>query len=188
MIDIADKKEYQKEIVSHYLVTLAFLLVMLFFKGINLGLLFLSLGSILGTFFLDVDHLVYWFYFHPEKQDSKIALMLWHKKDIEGMLALLGRYHDTHTRLVFHTFFFQMVLLVFSFFIFTSGGSLFASGLVAAMNLHLLKDEWEEFLEKNYDHLNDWLFWQVKRKVNFEEQKLYLVLVSLIFGIFILLV
>jgi len=144
-------------------------------------LIWLWLGGLAGTFLLDIDHLIYWFFFQPEKQDSQMAKVLWLKKDFKGLLLLLGRYHDTHLRLIFHTALFQAVLFIFSFYIFTSGGSLFASGLVAGMNLHLLKDEWKEYLEKKYEHQKSWLFWQIKREVSPEELKMYLIIATIIF-------
>ena len=169
-------KEVFAEIKTHLLANAVWLV---WFGLLNwprlVGLWPVGVGVVLGTFFVDLDHLFYWFFYHPEKQDSKIAKMLWQKKDFRGLLALLARYHDTHTRLIFHSALFQLILLVFSFYIFTSGGSLFVSGLVAALNIHLLKDAWQEYLEKKTDHLKDWLFWQIKRDFNEREVKWYLV-------------
>lgn len=182
------RKEVSREVVSHYLVTIIWLELITILRwsvgSANWRMAWLWLGGLAGTFLLDIDHFLYWFYYHPEKQDSQIAKILWQKRDFKGLLMLLGRYHDTHTRLVFHSFLFQMVLLIFTFYIFSSVGSYFGSGLAAALNLHLLKDEWEEFFEKKYDHLNDWLFWQIKKEVSFSSQKIYLILVTLIFIIF----
>lgn len=181
------KKEVVQEIKSHYLVTLIWFLIMVFLKiYLKWQLFWLLLGSLLGTFILDIDHLLYWFFLHPEKQDSQIAQMLWQKRDFPGLILLLGRYHDTHTRLVFHSFLFQVIFLIFSFYIFSSGGSYFGTGMVAAMNLHLLKDEWEEYREGKKEHLNDWLFWQIKKKVTHQEQKVYLIFISLMFTILVL--
>jgi hypothetical protein len=104
--------------------------------------------------------------------------MLWQKRDFKGLILLLERYHDTHTRLIFHSALFQVIFLIFTLYIFTSSGSLFGSGLVAGINLHLLKDEWQDYSE-NPAHLNDWLFWRIKRKVSFGEQKIFLILMLL---------
>jgi len=176
------KKEVSREVVSHYLVTIIWLELITVLKWpIGWQLVWLWLGGLAGTFLLDIDHLIYWFFFQPEKQDSQMAKVLWQKRDFKGLLLLLGRYHDTHLRLIFHTALFQAVLFIFSFYIFTSSGSLFASGLVAALNLHLLKDEWKEYLEKKYDHLKNWLFWQIKREISSETQKIYLIAASLVF-------
>lgn len=172
----------KKEISSHFLVTLVWLVVISFLRWyLKWNLLWLWLGAFVGTFLIDIDHMIYWFFTYPEKQDSKIAKVLWQKRDFKGLLLLLGRYHDTHTRLIFHSALFQVIVLLFSFYIFTSSGSLLTSGLVAGINLHLLKDEWEEIFEKKYSHLNEWLFWQIKREVSFSEQKIFVFLMLLVF-------
>ena len=175
---------FKKEIISHFLVTLAWLVVISLLRWyLKWNLVWLWLGGFVGTFLLDIDHFFYWFFYHPEKEDSKIALELWKKGDFRKLVMLMAEYHTTHTRLIFHTALFQVIFLIFSFFIFTTSGSFFAAGLVAGMNLHLLKDEWGEILEKKGEHLNDWLFWQVKRKISLREQGIYLIIVSLVFGL-----
>jgi len=177
-------KEVNQEIFSHFLVSLIWVLILSLLRwSLGWSLIYLWLGVIGGTFILDIDHLLYWFVTHPEKQDSQLAKVLWQKRDLSGLLGLMARYHDTHTRLIFHSAFFQAILFILAFYIFTAGGSLFASGLVAAINLHLLKDEWQEYLRGRESHLNDWLFWQVQKEIDFQTQKIYLVIVSFIFGL-----
>lgn len=172
----------KKEIISHFFASLAWLIAVSLLRWyLKWDLVWLWLGVLAGTFLLDIDHLIYWFYFRPEKQDSQLAKVLWQKKDFKGLILLLERYHDTHSRLIFHSFLFQIIFLVFTFYIFTSGGNLFVSGLVAGMNLHLLKDEWQEFLGGRKSHLKDWLFWQVKREISSDALIIYLLGVNLIF-------
>lgn len=171
----------RKEITGHLLVSLIWLIVISLFRWyLKFDLILLWLGALFGTFLLDIDHSIYWFYTHPEEQDSQMAKMLWQKKDPKGLILLLERYHNTHTRLIFHSALFQVIFLVFTFYIFTSSGSLFTSGLVAGINLHLLKDEWQDYFKKPA-HLKDWLFWQVKKEMSFEEQKIFLILMLLVF-------
>lgn len=181
-------KEIIKEIIGHFLATLVWLIFVTLLKDLSRNLIYLWLGAFAGTFILDIDHLIYWFWFRPEKQDSLLAKMLWRKRDFSGLLALLARYHDTHTRLIFHTALFQVILLIVSLYIFTSGGSYFGSGLVAALNIHLLKDVAEEYLRKRYGHLNNWLFWQIGKKISAEAQKIYLLSVTFVFILLSLLI
>jgi len=135
----------------------------------------------LGTFLLDLDHLLYWFFSHPEKQDSQYAKVLLKTRNYRGMYALLQRTHQAHTRLTFHTALFQLVLLALAFYVLTSGGSLFGSALVMAMNLHLLKDEWFDYLSGKRETLADWLFWQIKGVAVEKYLRLYLAGVSAVF-------
>jgi len=183
--------EVKKEIKSHLKVSFAWLILVTILSLFRLragsfwfwllGTLFLWLGTLVGTFLLDIDHLIYWFFTHPEKEDSQKARKLWQGKEYKELLLLLGQSHDSHTRLIFHSALFQIIFLIFTLYIFTSGGSYFGSGLAAGINLHLLKDEWEEYFEKKYNHLNDWLFWQLKRKIGLKQQKNFIVLMLSIF-------
>lgn len=171
--------ETLKEIGTHLLATTTWLVLITLLGS---GSITLWLGALAGTFLLDIDHLIYWFYLRPEKQDSRIARILWEKRDFRGLLFLAARYHDTHTQLIFHSALFQVIFLVLTFYFFTTGDSYFGVGLVAAINIHLLKDEWEEYFEGREAHLNDWLFWQIKTKISLEAQKIYLIVVSFLFA------
>lgn len=182
----------KSEITSHLAVSFFYFLALsvLRFK-IDIALVFLWLGGLLGTFLLDIDHLLYWFVTHPEKEDSTEAKALWQQKGFRGyreMFQLVEKTHCTHDRLIFHTALFQVILFVLAFYIISSGGSFFGSGLVMAACLHLLKDEWQDY-RRDKERLADWLFWQIKGIPAQEYLKLYLVAVSLIFaGLSILLI
>jgi len=53
--------------------------------------------------------------------------------------------------------------------------------LVMAMALHLLKDELEPLLLGREEYLRKWLFWQIKTEVSFYNQKLFVVLMLIVF-------
>lgn len=177
------------EIVSHLLVTIIyFLLISLFHFKLDINLFWLWLGAFGGTFLLDIDHLLYWFVVHPEKEDSQQAKALLKFRNYKGMYRILLAFHATHTRLIFHTALFQIVLFILAFYVISSGGSFFGSGLVMAACLHLLKDEWQDY-QKDKERLADWLFWQIKGIPVQKYLKLYLAAASLIFaGLSILLI
>lgn len=162
----------QSEIISHLLVTfIYFLLVSVLRWSVDINLLWLWpsltwlwLGALLGTFFLDIDHFLYWFYLHPETEDSKEAREIWERKGIGGwkeLKLLLEKSHKTHNRLIFHTATFQVILLPLSFYILSSGGSVFASAFVMAINLHLLKDGWQVY-KNDKPGFCDLFFWQIR--------------------------
>jgi hypothetical protein len=180
---------FQSEIFSHLFITFAyfFLVSILRFK-LDWGLLNLWLGALVGTFFLDIDHFVYWFITHPEEEDSQEA-----KEIVSGfggikgvvgkikkLFFLVQKVHNSHNRLILHSVIGQVILFVLTVFVITSGGSIFGSAFVMAINLHLLKDEWTDYL-KNKAHLADWLFWQVREPRLKEYLGEYLVAASLIF-------
>lgn len=184
---------YQSEIVSHLLITFVyFFLVSVLRWKLDFNLFWLWLGAAVGTFFLDIDHLVYWLVTDPEKEDSKEARETIRRSttsttgitSITGRLrelyVLLKRVHFTHTRLIFHSALGQIILLILAFYLLTSGGSVFGSAFIMAMNLHLLKDEWVDY-QKDKGHLADWLFWQIKDEGIKSYTREYLIGASLIF-------
>ncbi len=183
----------EKEVRSHLTVTIVYFLIITILRfKLDWSILFLWFGAFVGTFFLDIDHLIYWFVTHPEKNDSIEAKRI---LDLRN-LRLLGREgktmklfqlgqetHNTHTLLIFHSVVGQIILFILAIFVLTSGGSIFGSAFIMAINLHLLKDEWADY-RKDKNHLSDWLFWQIrepKAKLYLNE---YLIVVTLLFLIF----
>ena len=183
------------EIVTHLLATFIYFLLIIVLRLVGGGLSELGLwgilgmfgGAVLGTFFLDIDHLIYWFITHPEKEDSKEAgeavrgLKIGNiREKAKGLFILLKKVHRTHTRLIFHSVIGQIILLVLAFYLLTSGGSILGSAFIMSINLHLLKDEWQDYF-KDKKHLIDWLFWQVRAEIPEKQLTVYLVIVSLVF-------
>jgi len=181
------------EVFSHLIVTLVyFLLVSVLRFRFDLSLLLLWSGGLLGMFFLDIDHILYWFFYLPQKEDSKEAKLIWERRPAspakrgEGirklweMGKLLEKYHTTHHRLYFHTAVFQTFFLIVTFFVLTSASNILMSSFVMSINLHLLKDEWGVYF-KDKTGLSDWLFWQVKLASPQKTLKTYLIIVTLVF-------
>jgi len=167
------------EIISHFLLTIIYFLLVSVFRGrFDVSLVWLWLGAFLGMFLLDLDHIIYWFVTNSEEEDSRQARALFKTKNYKGMYLLLKRVHETHRHLIFHTATFQVVLLILSFYLLTAGGSVLGSALVLSLNLHLLKDEWFDFFGGRKEALKNWLFWQIKREINDQELKWYLIIVT----------
>jgi len=175
----------RSEIVSHLFLTLIYFALVSFLRfKFDLSLLSLWLGAILGMFLLDLDHLIYFFFTHPEAEDSKMAREIWEKRGLGGIgkiIKIALKYHKTHHHLIFHTATFQIILFVLSFYILISGGSLLGSALVISANLHLLKDEWFDLYQSGKANLTDWLFWQIRGLPVEKYLKVYLIGVSLFF-------
>ncbi len=172
----------KREVTSHLLVTLAWLgIVTLLRWSWHWNLILLWLGGLVGTFLLDIDHLLYTLWIYPQELTSIRARNLIEQRRFKDALILLADTHEERTRLVFHSVLFQLVLFVFCFWVLTSTGSLFGTGLVMAMALHLLKDEFELLLLGREEYLRKWLFWQIKTEVSFYHQKLFVVLMLIVF-------
>jgi len=155
-------KEAKKEISNHlifslsvFVITESLWLVTGNFSILNAALLLF--GLIIGTFIIDTDHLVYWYFLKPSLEESGEAKGLISQKKYKQVLSILSQNHKSHTSLVFHHFIFQAVLLVVSFFVISSTTSILGAGLVLAMSGHLLVDQFFD-LKVNPDHLKSWLF------------------------------
>lgn len=173
---------YRNEIISHLIVTFAyFLLVSILRWKIDLGLIAIWFGGIIGTYLLDIDHLLYWYILHPEADDSRQAKILFKNQDYKGIYQLLSAVHQSHTKLIFHTALLQIVLLILSVYVLTSGGSVFGSALIMAANLHLLKDVWHDYFARGKTAAIEWFFWQIKGVVWEKYITIYLSIASLVF-------
>jgi hypothetical protein len=170
------------EIFSHLLLTfIYFVLVSLLRGNFDFSLAWLWSGALLGTFLLDIDHLLFWFWLRPQEGESIQARALAKMSNYRGLYTLLIQTHEAHNRLVFHTATFQVILLLLTFYVLTATNNLFGAGLVMAMNLHLLKDEWFDWFKGRREVLSDWLFWQVRGVAMMDYLNLYLAGATIIF-------
>ncbi|MEK7527873.1 MAG: hypothetical protein AAB574_02565 [Patescibacteria group bacterium] len=145
--------------------------------------LFLFLGLLAGSFFLDIDHLIFWFYLRPNLEESRLALIAWKKGDFRSLLKLLESTRPNHTNLIFHHYFFQVVIALISFFVFTSSSFVFTKAFLLAVNIHLLVDEINDFFQ-DPKHLQNWLFAREERQLPLKTLKPYILtftVISLIF-------
>jgi hypothetical protein len=120
-------------------------------------IVYLFFGLLWGSFFLDLDHIIYWLYLNPNIEESRLAQIALRKYDFNSVIKLLESTHKDHTNLIFHHFFFQVVLILISAFVFTSTGNVFAMSFLFALNVHLLVDEYEDY-RHDPTHLQNWLF------------------------------
>jgi hypothetical protein len=181
---------FKKEVTNHLLVTLAWLGIITFLRwSWHWNLILLWLGGFVGTFLLDTDHLLYTLIIYPQELTSMRVRRLLELRRFKEALVLLTDTQEERFKLVFHGALFQLTFFVFCFWVLTSTGSLLGAGLVMGMALHLLKDEFELLLLGREEYLRKWLFWQVKGEVSFYHQKLFVVLMLVVFlGLNILLI
>jgi len=107
----------------------------------NLQIFYLFLGLIIGIFLLDIDYLIFWFYIKPNNEESRLIKLAIENKEFKSVIKIIQNSHQTHYNLIFHHYFFQVILTLFSLFIFTSTKNTFTSALTLGLNLHLIIDE-----------------------------------------------
>jgi len=100
----------------------------------------LWLGGALGLFLPDLDHLVYIFFLGPQELTSQRVVYLIRNKNFRGAVSLLFDTRAERGDLVLHSNFAFVVILIFTFWMLTSSGSLPGVGLVLGMTVHLLVD------------------------------------------------
>ena len=124
--------------------TILFIIISCFwvFSGVNnIQIFYLFLGLTIGIFFLDIDHLIYWILIKPNNEESRIVRLAIANKEYKSVIKIIQNSHKTHYNLIFHHYFFQVILTLFSLFIFTSTQNIFISAFVLSLNLHLIIDE-----------------------------------------------
>jgi hypothetical protein len=180
----------KSELKRHLLPLLAiFIFISIFWiasKVSFLNFIYLFFGLLLGSFFLDVDHLVYWLYLNPNVEESRLAQIAFQKYDFRSLVKLLESTHQQHTSLVFHHFFFQMIMALFSIFVFTSSDNPFATAFLLALNVHLLVDEIIDF-RRNPKHLQNWLFARETKQLPLRYLPQYIAIFTFLTFIFTLL-
>jgi hypothetical protein len=177
------KRELQLHFLPLLIIFSVTSLVWLFFHSAYYNFIFLFLGLLSGSLILDIDHLIFWFYLRPNLEESRLALVAWKKGDFRSLLKLLESTHLNHTNLIFHHYFFQVVLVLISFFVFTSSEFIFAKAFLLAVNIHLLVDEFSDFFQ-NPHHLQDWLFARENKQLPLRSLKTYLIFFTLISLVF----
>jgi len=182
----------KQELKQHLLPLLALFLITSLFWILNQvyfpQFIYLFFGFFWGSFILDTDHLIYWFFINPNIEESKLAQFAFKKKDFTSLLRLLESTHKGHTSLIFHHYFFQAILALFSFFIFTSSNNVFVMAFILAINVHLLVDQITDY-QKDPKHLQNWLFAREKKQLPVTSLKYYLgtfTLLTLLFFFFLI--
>lgn len=152
----------------------------------NSEIIYLFIGLILGNIFLDLDHVIYWFYRKPNTDESRMAKSTLEKKDFKSFLKLIKAARTSHDNLIFHHYFFQIGLNLISFFIFISSTNTFVLSFLLSINLHLLIDEIRDFFQ-NPKFLQNWLFAREENQLSIKSLKNYLIIFNILFFIFLFL-
>jgi len=132
----------KKELLVHYGVFFVFLVIaILIQRWFYIGVWPFILGGIIGTALPNVDHLIYVYFLKPQELNSQRVTYLNNEKNYRKSLEILSETKYERSMAIFHSVFFQVVILVLTFYVVTSSSSLFASGIVIAFSLHLLVDQ-----------------------------------------------
>jgi len=180
------KSELQKHLTPLLAIFIVVSIFWLFQKAVWYHYIFLFFGFFWGAFFLDLDHLIYWLYMNPNTEESRLAKIAIFKYDVNSVIKLFESTHKNHTNLIFHHFFFQVVLALISLFVFTSSSSPFAMAFLLALNIHLLVDEIDDY-RHDKSHLQDWLFARESKQLPLDSLNKYIGIFLFLSSIFTIL-
>lgn len=150
--------------------------------GSNLRVEFLLfwLGLAAGTFILYFEPFISAYLSSPSTLLSQEARQILKAGKFKGIFSFALN-HQQQEQPILHSALFQVALTVLGFYVVTSTMSLFGSGLVLGMALHLIGEEIAA--RTDWQRLNRMLFWNIKRPVSEKEQKIYLGIIFALFGL-----
>lgn len=151
------KHEFRYHLVASSVIFVLVSIFLVIGKIDSIQLLYLFLGIFSGSFILDIDHFIFWFFLKPNLEESRLARTAIQNHDVKSVYNLLKASHQTHYNLIFHHYFFQVILVLFSFFIFTLTNNIFVTSLVVSLNLHLIINEIIDYFYSPKS-LQKWLF------------------------------
>lgn len=172
----------KKEILNRLVSTFIFLiLISAIHWQLQINLIFLGLGIVLGSFLLDLDQILYCYLQAPHEFTPQRVKRFFSQKQFQEGLILLAQTQEERPRTVFHSALFQLILLGVSFFVLSSSASLLGKGLVLGLLLHSLTDQAEGLIKRG--EIVNW-FWQFRAAPSKEFQKLYFTGFTLVFLVF----
>lgn len=157
---------------AFYIFSLVILLALVtILKGwIDLFVIPMWIGGLIGVFLPEVDHLIYAYFLRPHEYDSQRIQRMINQGQVVQSVQMGTETRADHQSLVFHTITFQIVFLLFSVFVITSTNSLLGRGLVLGFLLNLLVDQAMD-LQKT-EALENW-FRQIKTNLSREQASFY---------------
>jgi len=180
------KHEFRYHLLASSVLFFLISIFLVIIKSPNIEILAVFLGTFFGSIILDVDHLIFWYFLKPNLEESRLAKTTIKNYDLKSLFKLINASQQTHHNLIFHHYFFQSILVLFTFFIFTSTTNLFVISLVVSLNLHLLVDEYLDFFI-NPKILQKWLFAREATQLPTKFLGRYLTFFSVFLVIFIIL-
>lgn len=173
---------FKKEKIILILLTIVWLSVVSLLRWLwSWDLVWFWLGGLIGIFLLDIDHFLYLLLVNPHELTSQRVKRLLQQKKIKEALSLIESTVEEREKMPLHNAFFQVILFVLCFFVLTSSSNLFGAGLVMGMAFHMLKDEIFFLIKGQEEKLKKWLFWQAKNDISNQNQKIFVVIMTLIF-------
>ncbi|MCS7091981.1 MAG: hypothetical protein NZM26_01365 [Patescibacteria group bacterium] len=127
-------------------------------------------GAIIGSLLPYLDHLIYVYGIRPEELTSQRVRGYFSKGNLVSGIKLLFASHDERNKFILHTAHFQLIFVLVSFWVVSSGASIFGKGVVVFFLLHLVVEQILQLNEKK--NINNW-FYAIPFDLSKKQQILY---------------
>lgn len=162
----------KKDLVTHLFFTIAFFLLVSLARGwFDLAFLPFWIGGLVGIVLPDLDYIVNIYFLNPNTQTSQSLAATIKNSSLSQSWDTLVKSRYDHKDLIFHTAYFQLIFIIFTFLMMTSSGSVFGIGVVLAFSLHLIIDQVTDLVERG--GIENW-FTKFSLNLNLKGQKWYL--------------
>lgn len=135
----------------------------------------------IGSLILYFDPLISAYFALSETPGVQKAKQAIKQKEYKEVFLLAFSHQQNLEQSILHSALFQFALTALSFYIVTSSGSIFGSGLVMGMTLHLIWDDVAGW--RIPAQLNKMLFWNIHREISYREQKIFLGIIFALFSL-----
>lgn len=168
------KKEFLKLYKLPLLLSVTFFVILMALRTERetINIVLMLLGSLLGTFFLDLDYLIHAYFIEPEKPNSDLVKDYVKHKDIQGLLMFVHSHKFEFEDRTLNSALFQLILGAASIFVINAHITVFLKVFIAAAFLNSIYRFMEEYLE---GHTENW-FWSFKMEIKPVNVYLYLLL------------
>ncbi len=172
-----------KNLTLYVVAVLILLSTITLLKGwLNLFVIPLWVGGLIGIFLPEVDHLIYAYFLRPHEYESQRMQRMVKQGQVVQSMQLGLETRPEKQSLVFHTISFQVIFTLFSLFVVSSTGSLLGRGIVYGFLLNLVIDQYFDL--RKTEALENW-FQQVRLSLTRQQAHLYVfsnLLVIIIFA------
>jgi hypothetical protein len=151
-------KYYRLQIIIS--ISLTVVLISQVFKNGYLDLSLIVLGTLLGTFFLDLDYFIQAYFIDPESEFSRLLKDYVKHKDVVGALNYIIYHSNDVKNKTLNSAIFQIALSVFAIYVVRSPVAHFYKALIISVLLNSIYRFVYFYLQNEYE---DW-FWFFKEK------------------------
>lgn len=145
----------------------------------NLGLLWWLLGAMIGFLFVFFDRFLFTLVSNPSSILSIKLKEIFSKNNYADEVKLLLAEKYNQRELIMRSFLFVLVYMVLAFFTMTSVVNYFARGLMLGIGTHLIFDLIYDYIYDK-ERLDGW-FWHIKRTLEPEEKRWFVIIVSAVY-------